>query len=428
MAPEIIRGLRRPIPRAASLFGLLAWLLVPCPVLADAQPIEAPAPGSNLEVSLITFGPGTQVWERFGHNAIEIRDRERGSVLWYNYGMFDFAQKNFYLNFARGRMLYRIDVENAADELPNYLAEGRWIVRQQLSLSPSQRLQLSKFLQWNTRPENAQYRYDYFTANCATRVRDALDSVLDGTIKHELSAHSRGFTYRMDTLRLMRPEPVLMLGIDAGLGPFADHPLSNWEESFIPMQFMKDLRRVQVPDEDGKLVALVKSEAQIAPARLPAPPNYPPNWIWQALLIGIVSGLGLFGLSRLRAHAWARTGFAALATSVNLVCGIAGLVLLGLWTLTDHVAAWHNENLLLLNPLCLLLLPAWIGSIRVHWQPSMFARTVNLAIVFFGVLALAVKLFPGLYQSNAMWIALLLPVHIAMAAAALSLGGVRQTG
>ena len=64
----------------------------------------------------------------------------------YNYGMFDFAQKNFFLNFARGRMLYRIDVDDPADEFPIYRDEGRWIVEQNLNLTPAQRAMLDK---WN---------------------------------------------------------------------------------------------------------------------------------------------------------------------------------------------------------------------------------------------------------------------------------------
>ena len=40
------------------------------------------------------MGPGDQVWEKFGHNAIWIHDEKTGTDLAYNYGMFDFAQPN----------------------------------------------------------------------------------------------------------------------------------------------------------------------------------------------------------------------------------------------------------------------------------------------------------------------------------------------
>ncbi|MEO8957777.1 MAG: DUF4105 domain-containing protein [Rudaea sp.] len=395
------------------------WLSIATP--AFAQSLTPAESGSNLDIALVTFGPGTQVWERFGHNAILVHDRNGGPSLLYNYGMFDFAQKNFYLNFARGRMLYSIDVENPAEALPNYVEEGRWIVQQDLNLTPAQRQKLADYLAWNARPENAQYHYDYFTANCATRVRDALNMALDGAIKAQTIDQSRGFTYRMDTLRLMRPEPALMLGMDAGLGPFADTRLSYWQESFVPMQFMQYLRDVRIHDANGKLQPLVAHETLLSPSRLTEPSTYPPNWFWQALGIGIAVGLGLLALARLRKHAWARVTFAATASMLALILGVGGLVLIALWTLTDHVAAWNNQNLLLLDPLCLLLIPACLASARQRWQPSRFARRLITLIAALAILTVLVKLIPAFaQQDNRFWIALLLPVHLALATSLLS--------
>ena len=395
---------------------MLLWILLLFPLFAFAQPAPISEPGADLDVALITFGPGTELWERFGHNAIEIRDRTTGAARLYNYGMFDFAQKDFLLNFARGRMLYRIDVDDPAEEFPQYHDEGRWIVEQDLNLTPAQRAELRDYLEWNTRPENAQYRYDYFTANCATRVRDALDMALGGQIHAQTIAPSRGFTYRMDALRLMRPDPVLMVLMDAGLGPFADTRLSYWAESFVPMEFMRFVREVKVRGADGALVPLIARETIVDAGRLPEPPEFPPNWIWQTLAIGIAVGLGLLALARRREHAWARATFAASASLIAFVCGTSGLVLLGLWTLTDHVAAWHNENILLLNPLCILLLPAWIGSFRTRWQPSRFVRATSFLIAFLAAFEFFLKIYPSFPQDNRFWIALLLPIHAALAA------------
>jgi hypothetical protein len=369
--------------------------------------------GVNLDVSLLTFGPGEEVWERFGHNAIEIRDRLSGEALLYNYGIFDFGQENFFLNFARGLMTYRIAAGNPADELPMYVAEGRWIVEQQLNLMPAQRAKLAAFLEWNAKPENALYRYDYFRANCSTRVRDVLDTALDGAIKAQTIAPSRGFTYRMDADRLMRPDPAVMLAMDAGLGPFADQRLSYWDEFFVPMEFMRHLREVKVKDDAGNLQPLVTSERQLAAAHLPDPPAAAPDWIWHALAVGLLGALTLLGLARLRAHLWARALFATIAAGNALVLGLGGLVLAALWMLTDHVSAWRNENLLLFNPLCLLLLPCWIGAFRARWRPSPFAWRVAMIVAFCAALAFFVKVFPAFPQENRFWIALLLPLHLA---------------
>jgi hypothetical protein len=330
--------------------------------------------------------------------------------------MFDFAQENFFLNFARGEMKYRIAVGDPAEEFANYVAEGRWIVKQDLTLSEAQRGKLAAFLDWNAREENAQYRYDYFRANCSTRVRDALDAALGGAIKAQLVAPSRGFSYRMDADRLMRPDPAIMLAIDAGLGPFADQRLSYWDESFVPTEFMRHVRLLKVRDEAGVEVPLVANETQLAPARIADPNEFPPVWTWQALAAGIGVALALLGLSRARSHAWARVAFASGASLIALVCGIGGFVLLGLWTLTEHVSAWRNENLLLFNPLCLLLLPCWLGAFRRGWRPTRFAQRVALAIAFCAALAWFVKILPGFVQDNRFWIALLLPIHLALAA------------
>jgi hypothetical protein len=64
-----------------------------------AQPAE---PGSNLTVYLLTFGWGDVVWERFGHNAIWIKDRAAGTDMTYNWGMFDFNQPHFIWRFVTG--------------------------------------------------------------------------------------------------------------------------------------------------------------------------------------------------------------------------------------------------------------------------------------------------------------------------------------
>ena len=399
-----------------AILRVVLWLAVLLAALPlHAQDVPAPPPGANLDIALITVGPGEEVWERFGHNAIEVRDRTSGVTHLYNYGMFDFSQNNFFLNFARGRMLYRIAVSDPAEDFPDYRAEGRWIVEQDLNLTAAQRAQLRDYLDWNARPENAQYHYDYFTANCSTRVRDALDAALGGAIKAQTIAPSRGFTYRMDALRLMRPEPALMLGMDAGLGPFADQRLAYWDEGFVPMEFMRHLRDVRVRDESGNPRLLVARETRLADARIPDPPDFPPAWIWQALAIGILSGLALLGLARLHTRAWARAIFAGVASATALVLGLGGMVLIALWALTDHVAAWRNENLLLLNPLCLLLLPCWLGALRARWRPSHFAHRLGLIIALLAGLAFFIKVFPAFPQDNRLWIALLLPLHVAFA-------------
>jgi hypothetical protein len=54
--------------------------------------------------------------------------------------------------------------------------------------------------------------------------------------------------YRQQIDRLMNAQPWLMLAMDLGLGPFADRPLNEWQESFLPMVLAREMRSVRIPD------------------------------------------------------------------------------------------------------------------------------------------------------------------------------------
>ena len=47
------------------------------------------APGSHLEVFLMTIGPGDAIWERFSHNALVVRDDRAQTEVAYNWGIFE---------------------------------------------------------------------------------------------------------------------------------------------------------------------------------------------------------------------------------------------------------------------------------------------------------------------------------------------------
>jgi hypothetical protein len=160
------------------------------------------AEGAAPTVYLVTFGPGEAVWERFGHNALWIHDPDRGTDVAYHYGVFDFREADFIPRLLRGRMRYAMGRTDAVRLLDGYAAAGRSIWIQELDLTPAQVSELRGFLEWNARPENRHYRYDYFRDNCSTRIRDALDRVLGGEIHRQLAGVETGTTYRFHSLRL----------------------------------------------------------------------------------------------------------------------------------------------------------------------------------------------------------------------------------
>jgi thiamine transporter ThiT len=392
---------------AGRLLLLLTLILcsVSVPALAEVENV----PGANLEVSLITYGPGEIYWERFGHDAIEVRDTVSGEEADFNYGMFDFDQKNFFLNFARGRMHYMMDAEPTTDEENYYKQVGRSITRQRLALTPDQAAALRDFLFWNLRPENVGYNYDYYADNCTTRVRDALDRALSGIIKTRLTAMPGGMTYRQQTVRLMSAQPWLMLILDLGLGPYADQPLSAWKESFLPEELQKNLRAVTLDDGHGGTRPLVQSEDLLSPNRLDVPPDTPPDL---RLPLGI-AGL-IFAALTIVAWRRAKTVYALLGSVFLIFAGLSGLLMLMLWTLTEHHSAWSNANLLLFNPLAFI----FIGSLwraRRSIQPSRLVNGMLMVQLLALIIALLLHLLSGVVQQNQPWILFALPCWLALA-------------
>lgn len=396
--------------------ALLLWLALVVAFGCGASPVWADGePASPLQVSLLTFGPGDIYWERFGHNAIVIRDPASGTAISYNYGIFDFEEADFFLNFLRGRMSYQIAAEDADDDIAYYISTGRSVVEQRLRFTAAQARALQDYLETNLRPENRHYRYDYFTSNCSTKVRDALDHVLGGSLRLQMTSPSRGFTYRLLADALTRPDPLLMGVIDIGLGAYADQRLSFWKDSFVPMQLMAHLREMSTTDAQGQPVPLVIGEQVLAESRLPPPPVLPPDLRWPFFGIGLGFAVALLLLGAQRRQAWARTSLAVIASLFSLFCGTFGLVMLGLWFFTAHESAWRNENLLVFSPLCLLLLPTWWRSARRDWAPSKTALRIAAIVALLAAFALFSKILSTFPQANLPWILLLLPAHLVLA-------------
>lgn len=384
---------------------------------AAAMP-PAPAADDNLpDISLLTFGPGSIYWEHFGHNAILVSD-SRGDTA-YNYGLFDFRQKNFFLNFARGYMTYRMAGDPVMQDLRFYDWEGRWVVSQHLDLTPAQRISLRDYLVWNARPENMHYRYDYFRSNCSTRVRDGIDQALGGALRRQLENTPTTTTYRSEAIRLISPDRGMMLAMDLALGPTADQSLTLWQQSFVPMVFMRAMRNVTITDADGHSHPLVDKERRLLPGRLPDEVAQAPDLRGLFTVCGIAFAALLWSLARIPQSRIARLLLGTAACSYALFCSIGGLIFAALWGLTEHWAGWHNQNLLLLDPLCLLLLPGWWRLSRRNGDPGQFAQRLSATVAVIGIGTVMIKLVPGIpAQDNSAWIILFLPAHLVLAAIA----------
>ena len=389
---------------------VLAALLAGACLTAETRAQSAGAPpGSELTVYLMTMGQGDEVWERYGHNAIGIRNRLTNTDIVYNWGIFSFEQPGFIGRFLRGDTMYWMAGFDAAASVAQYRMLNRTVEIQELNLSPPQRVELLNFIRWNAQEENKFYRYDYFLDNCSTRVRDALNRVLGGAIKQATDTISTGTSYRWHSLRLMAGDRLTTVGVDIGLGRPTDRLITAWEEMFIPMKVRDHLRIVRVPDDSGRLVPLVMSEtvlfqAQREPERKTPPALFPP-----LAILGLLLGGGLAWLGR-RKHGAA----APLAIAGGIVLGLLGAVLFLLRFMTLHVATYSNTNMFVYNPLWLAVVVAYLGagSNATMRRVVFWLATLAGALTAFGIVA---PFIPGLKQGSFAVIALAAPLGLAAA-------------
>ncbi len=388
----------------------------PAPVLAQPDPLHQT--GQNVTVYLLTMGNGTQVWELFGHNAIWIHDNVTNRDTVFNWGVFSFRQPHFIARFLEGTMLYSMGGDSMENILLEYQYWNRSVVAQELDLLPAQKDTILAAIRWNALPENVNYRYDYFRDNCSTRVRDLIDRALGGRIAVQARSLT-GTTYRWHALRLMQTNAPIMLGVDIGLGRPADVDLTKWQEMFLPRKLHDFVAKLRVIDGAGVTHPLVKSERVLFQANrgpeLEAPPEL---GVW--LLLGgvVVASLIIWaGLAASSGSRIARGAAATVAGIWSLLVGLLGAILTLLWTATDHVFAHANENLLLFNPLWLVmvvLLPLYFWSGRAE----RVTRSMIIVLIVLTVAALAAHATGLSAQQNLPLIGLALPPVLAIATVA----------
>ena len=374
--------------------------------------------GEDLTIWLTTFGPGEEIEHWWGHSALVVEDGRLHTHRLYNYGQANFTPA-FVLDFLRGRMEFWVaDTDAVVGTYDQYRGLNRDVRTQELNLTPAQRVILARSLADNVLPQNRGYLYHHYNDNCSTRPRDLIDKALGGQLLNAAAAPAR-MSLRDHTRRYTRVSPMVSLILDFLQNNELDRPITQREEAFLPDELERQLSALQVVAPDGSLQPAVVRQDKFFTASSPAAPFDAPRWNVQLWLAGC--GLGGLGLllsrgdrkgGRLSRVAWG-------LTNALLGLGWGSLSTLGfvLGTFTNNQVTHHNENLLLMSPLSLALLP--LGVMRCFGSNAArtglrWTWTVLLAT---GVLGVLLKVLPGFDQANWNVILFVLPISATMSAA-----------
>ena len=298
--------------------------------------------GSNsTQVSIITIGPyEKELYSAFGHSGIRFWDPSNGIDYFYNYGIFDFDQPNFYLNFLHGKLLYKVGKYNYKSAEAFYKSQNRFIKEQILDIDDNDKMLLFKYLEENVQPENSSYLYNYIFNNCATKIRDVLFSVFQERVEFKSEGEGMSFRSLMDLY--LKKNEWGDLGIDICLGSSIDVEASNLDQMYLPDYLFTGL---EIATLDNK--KLVNETLTYIPDY-----NEYNQSIFSPKLIFIIVLL----ISIYISFRQIKYGLKYKYFDLILFCGsgLIGLLIIYLWGFTDHLSK-NNFNILWASPINFIL-------------------------------------------------------------------------
>ena len=291
------------------------------------------------EISIVTAGPGEALYEKFGHAAIRIKDPVLNLDLIYNYGVFDFNQPNFLLNFADGKMYYVLARYDFKYFISSYRKDKRWLKQQVLNLNKTEKQQLFLYLENNALIENATYPYDPFFNNCASKLKDITTAIL----KENVVLNSKNIKDKSTLRELMNQEITWNtwgnFGINLITGRILDQERNQLEYTYLPDYLFKTIKNGKIK-RDNKIINLVKREDVLLDFNEISNNTKLFNPVaFFTLLLLIVALITIKDIKNQKRTKW-------LDFIIFFLTGIVGLILTYFWFFSSHKTAPDNYNIL----------------------------------------------------------------------------------
>jgi hypothetical protein len=233
---------------------------------------------------------------------------------------------------------------------------------QVLNLSLVDRIKIFEYLNENSLPENAEYLYDPYFNNCATKLRDITKEILGNNIEFPSSFSSENFTLRQLMNQELPWNTWGNFGINLALGNTLDKVLIADNYMYLPDYVHKAFQKATIT-ENKITTPLVLEESQLLryPEKQIDIQWYNPFFVFSLLLLLTVV-ITFRDQKRNRRAKW-------LDFTLFFMTGVIGLVICFLWFFTDHYTAPNNFNLLwtfVLNLYVAFILlkskiPSWIS-------------------------------------------------------------------
>ena len=324
---------------------LIAFLLVIVSFSVNAQLKLT----TESKISILTIGPGTSLNDAFGHSAIRIKDPVYKFDIVFDYGRYDFETENFYLKFAQGKLDYEINQSDFEVFMRYYQYNNRSVKEQLLNLNTEQKTAFYYLLKEAIKPENKSYPYDFFYNNCATKIKDDIETILNNQLAYYPKTTFKQFSFRNLIRSDLNQNSWGSFGIDIALGSKIDQIASVEEHMFLPKYLHQLLENARLKTDDSRLVSISKT---LYPSDAITKTNFfsSPLFILGALTL-IMLFITYKDYKNNTRSKWLDMGLFAFT-------GVVGILLLLLWFATDHQTTAYNYNLLWAFALNILFIPS----------------------------------------------------------------------
>ncbi|MDO4461809.1 MAG: DUF4105 domain-containing protein [Bacteroidia bacterium] len=340
----------------------------------------------HTKFSLLTCGPGEELYTRFGHTALRLHDDSVNIDVVFNYGLFDFNTPNFYLKFMNGELDYLLGYGSYGRFIASYTRENREVREAEIILSDNEKEVLWRLLSINLQPENRAYRYDFFFDNCATRVRDLLFKVKNIPLPYQPT----GVTYRQLLHEKNTSNSWSAQGIDLLLGANTDSIASVSGRAFLP-DYLEALCKENGLITTPKIVVnpIIEDEENIVNI---------PNLLF-TLLILLTVLFTIYESKQKQLNKW-------FDITLLIPFILLSLLFMYMWFISSHLICKWNWNLLWASPILIILLISILKEIPAKRIMIQLALVDATLVAFIMLSIFAIEYFSNIAYLSAATLAI----------------------
>lgn len=310
---------------------------------------------NNARISVLTCGTGNESYSLFGHTAIRVSDNKNNLDVVYNYGAFDFQTPNFVMKFTKGDLDYFITNSTFNDFINQYNYEKRDVYEQELNIPLELKQELANNLAQSMLSEERLYKYKFIDNNCTSKVVDVINKALKSEVITKKIDTDK--TYRSILYPYFDHHFYEKLGTSIVFGSKVDQ---LGTKLFLPFELLESLKRTSYHNQP-----LTKAPLTL----LQFPKEIPFSWWNSVYSYFLVLSFVIYINKKSVAF-------------IYLLCiGLIGIVFIFLGFYSNHHELEYNYNILLLNPLVLLLLYFW-STKNSKWTYKLAILSIFLQIVY----------------------------------------------